>query len=143
MKELVAIFLLTMLCTNVTAQEIEVNGWEMISSISQVPSETFINSKLLKRCAASSGHDNYFGVGCDGTMLFSTEGGTRTFTIHCNSSWDISAPSWCQLSETNGYGIKEISVKVKRNSNTTRKVGVITITSNGITSTLDVEQKGE
>lgn len=345
MKELVAIFLLTMLCTNVTAQEIEVNGWEKISSISQVPSETFINSKLLKRCAAvilsmnksvdidadceivkkdvetiyndwnqtdyvtviyllpetssltisrkdlipfcyyipvelevgkvyrakvnvtkknstdtrtyttissadivlsdfrenpkaliastnprydnagnacavirynvndanfviepnlgvvdsevkpgqiiqyvpedtrrltirngnympvsgyvipvkirakmtydvnvllsessvrrkmaSPDHDNYLGVGYDGTMLFSTEGGTRTFTIHCNSSWDISAPSWCQLSETNGYGIKEISVKVKRNSNTTRKVGVITVTSNGITSTIDVEQ---
>ena len=52
MKELVAIILLTMLCTNVTAQEIEVNGWEKISFISQVPSETFINSKLLKRCAA-------------------------------------------------------------------------------------------
>ena len=98
----------------------------------------------IKRQKASPDHENYLGVGYNNpNFSFGTKGGSRRFTIHCNSTWDISAPSWCKLSKTTGQGIMEIEVVTKSNSTGLKRRGVIGIQSQDITVTIDIEQDGQ
>ena len=95
----------------------------------------------IKRQKASPDHENYLGVGYNNpNFSFGTKGGSRRFTIHCNSTWDISAPSWCKLSKTTGQGMMEIEVETKSNSTGLKRRGVIGIQSQDITVTIDIEQ---
>ena len=101
-----------------------------------------LSEYAVKRQKASPDHDNYLGIGYDNPELsFSPKGGTRIFTIHCNSSWDISAPSWCKLSRTVGVGTMEIEVLAKHNTTGKMRRGVIGIQSQDITVTINVEQE--
>ena len=103
-----------------------------------------LTDKAIKRQKASPDHDNYLGIGYnDPSLSFSSEGGTRRFTIHCNTSWDISAPSWCKLSKNSGTGVMEIEVTAKNNSTVRSRHGVIGIQSQDITVTIVVEQEGK
>ena len=101
-----------------------------------------LSDSSIKRKKASPDHDNYLGVGYNDTMYFPENGGTHTFTIHCNSTWSISTPSWCRVSESSGHGIMEITVTVKGNKNSPKRIGAILVTSEGMKSTIDIEQQG-
>jgi hypothetical protein len=85
----------------------------------------------IRRQKASPDHDTYLGVGYNGTMVFSASGNSHSFTIHCNSSWEISAPSWCKLSETSGKGNMEIKVNARLNMTNKERTGIITVQSVG------------
>ena len=100
-----------------------------------------LSDYAIRRQKASPDHDNYLGIGYNNPELkFSAEGGTRSFTIHCNSSWDISAPSWCKLSSTVGSGTMDVEVSAKHNNTKKMRRGVIGIQSQDITVTINVEQ---
>ena len=96
----------------------------------------------VRRQKASPDHDNYLGIGYNLPELsFDADGGKRSFTIHCNGTWDISAPSWCKLSKMSGSGEMEIEVSAKSNSTGETRYGVIGIQSKKIMVTINVEQK--
>lgn len=103
-----------------------------------------LTDQAIRRQKASPDHDNYLGIGYNNPNLsFNNIGGTRRFTIHCNTSWDISAPSWCKLSKDAGTGVMEIEVTAKNNSTGKSRHGVIGIQSQDITVTIVVEQEGK
>lgn len=103
-----------------------------------------LSENAIRRVKASPDHDNYLGIGYNNPrLLFNSDGGTRQLTIHCNTSWDISAPSWCKLSKNTGAGVMEIVVTAKNNSTGQRRHGVIGIQSQDITITIVVEQEGK
>ena len=66
---------------------------------------------------------------------------SHTFSIHCNGSWVISAPTWCRLSETDGVGNADVKVSAKTNYTGSKRTGVITISTDGVSATINVEQK--
>ena len=101
-----------------------------------------LTEKALKRQKAFPEHDNFLGIGYNNpNMCFTSKGGNHKFTIHCNSSWDVSAPSWCKLSKVSGTGVMEINVLVKNNPTPKSRHGVIGIQSQDITVTIIVEQE--
>lgn len=103
-----------------------------------------LTESAIRRKKASPDHDNFLGIGYNNPELsFYANGGTRKITIHCNTTWDISAPSWCKLSKTSGAGVMEIEVTAKSNSSPKMRRGVIGIQSQDITVTINVEQEGE
>ena len=95
----------------------------------------------IRRQKASPDLDTYLGLGYNGKMIFTANDNTHNFSIHCNGSWMISAPTWCRLSETDGYGNADIKVSVKTNNTGSKRIGVITIQSDGVSATINVEQK--
>ena len=122
------------------------NGYELPIEIE--PKMTYdvqvsLIESAIRRQNASPDLDTYLGIGYNGTMIFSANVNTQTFSIHCNGSWVISAPTWCRLSETEGLGSAEIKVSAKTNFTDKRRSGVITISSDGVSSTINVEQKEE
>ena len=70
-------------------------------------------------------------------------GGTLILNIASNTSWTISAPSWCSLSPTSGSGDRTITVTVLSNNTYAPRVGYIyvrTTDSPVITRTINVPQ---
>ena len=98
-------------------------------------SESFVN-----RQKASPDNDVYLGVGYSGSLSFSKEGGEQSISIHCNSEWETSAPSWCRLSETSGSGNVEIKVNIRNNSTGKNRKGTISVVSHNVTTNIEIAQ---
>ena len=70
-----------------------------------------------------------------------TEGATFTLNITCNTSWEVTYPTWCN-GTTSGTGDASIRVSVASNSGPQR-TGNIVITTSGPSQTLPVSQGGK
>lgn len=119
------------------------NGYELpieIESKMTYDVQVILMESAIRRQKASPDLDTYLGIGYNGTMIFTADDNNHTFSIHCNGSWGISAPIWCRLSETDGYGNADIKVSVKTNNTGNRRNGVITIQSDSVSATINVEQ---
>lgn len=76
------------------------------------------------------------------TLSFEAEGGTSSFAITSNTSWSITKPEWCSLSESSGTGNATISVTANENPNTEQRSGQIVISGDGANSvTITITQK--
>lgn len=120
------------------------NGYELpveIESKMTYDVQVSLIESAIRRQKASPDLDTYLGLGYNGKMIFTANDNTHNFSIHCNGSWMISAPTWCRLSETDGYGNADIKVSVKTNNTGRKRIGVITIQSDGVSATINVEQK--
>lgn len=120
------------------------NGYELPIEIE--PKMTYdvqisLIESAIRRQKASPDLENYLGIGYNGTMIFTDNDNSHTFSIHCNGSWAISAPKWCRLSETNGVGNADIKVSAKTNYTGSKRTGVITISTDGVIATIKIEQK--
>lgn len=65
-------------------------------------------------------------------LSFEGNGGTQTFTLTSNTTWNVSCPSWCKLSITSGQGTATISATVEENPNAESRTGQITITGSNV-----------
>lgn len=76
------------------------------------------------------------------SLEFERDGGNQSFTITSNTSWTISCPEWCVLTETSGSGGATITVTVGKNEKTEKREGQIVINGEGVdTVYINVSQK--
>lgn len=76
------------------------------------------------------------------TMQFVVAGEARTFSISSNSSWNVTAPEWCQLSKSSGQGNGDITVTVKENNTGAARSGEIFVKGKDKSATISVSQDG-
>lgn len=77
-------------------------------------------------------------------MSFEAKEESKTFTISSNTSWTISKPDWCTLSDSSGKGNAVIVVIASENSSKDQRSGQIVISGEGVSSvTISVSQKGK
>lgn len=78
------------------------------------------------------------------SLGFEAGGGTLSFTITSNTSWTISKPEWCALSQTSGTGNAVISVTANENPNTEQRSGEVTVAGEYVKSvSIAVTQKAK
>lgn len=120
------------------------NGFEIpmeIESKITYDANVQLSESAIKRRKASPDNDEYLGIGYNGKMTFAAGGERKQFVIHSNNSWTITSPSWCVLSDYSGNGNKEITIKVKSNTQIQSRNGRIIVKSEGVETAIDVEQE--
>ena len=74
---------------------------------------------------------------------FTSDIGSRSFTITSNTSWTISSDqTWCSVSPTSGSNDGSVTVKVGENSTTAERTATITVKSDAGDQTVKVTQSG-
>ena len=71
---------------------------------------------------------------------FDPAGGAQTFSITSNSSWNVTAPKWCSLSQSSGQGNGNITVTVEENDEGKKRSGEIFIKGKDNSATISVSQ---
>ena len=78
------------------------------------------------------------------SLSFEAKGESKTFTISSNTSWTITKPDWCAISETSGTGNASITVTVAENPNQEQRTGQIVISGeNVVDATIAMSQKAK
>ena len=74
---------------------------------------------------------------------FTSDIGSRSFTITSNTSWTISSDqTWCSVSPTSGSNDGSVTVSVGENSTTAERTATITVKSEAGDQTVKVTQSG-
>lgn len=75
------------------------------------------------------------------SIEFESSGGTTTFNITANDSWNMTIPSFVTVSSLTGYGNATITVSTTGETSDTELTGNIVITCGSNTHTIAVKQK--
>ncbi|MDW3194623.1 MAG: BACON domain-containing carbohydrate-binding protein [Cytophagales bacterium] len=77
------------------------------------------------------------------SLTFSQSGGTESFDITSNVSWTLNHDNeWLTISETSGTGNQSIEVTAESNPDENERQGTITISGDGLSSSLSIDQAG-
>ena len=76
------------------------------------------------------------------TLIFSSSGEQKPFTITSNTSWNVSSnPStWLTIAPVSGSNDRTVTVTASANSSTSQRTATITVSGGGITPIIDVNQ---
>jgi len=75
------------------------------------------------------------------SLTFTAGGGENNFTIFSNTHWTVgSSGAWCTVSPTSGSGDAVVTVTTSVNSAATPRTAMITVSSNNLSATVEVEQ---
>ena len=74
---------------------------------------------------------------------FTTEGGSKSFSITSNASWTVTSSSdWCSVNPTYGNNDGRVSINVDKNTSLSERTATITVKSDAGNQTVKVIQSG-